>query len=229
MEVVMGGVLFLIVVVMALTVYHFVVERPRRRALELKGPYSVPLPLADIIGNLPDGVFLHPTLTWGRLHPEGDLELGIHPLLLGLVGKSRKIEPGCEPGRIEKGDPIAHIVTGDRELIVRSPTSGRIVATNPRASSNGSWGEAVWDEGWVCRVRPDRLSAEIGSWLISDQAVEWTKRRYGEIRDGILGLTSDGSSELLLADGGEIPIGVLTQLDGEAWEQFQKDFLGSPS
>jgi hypothetical protein len=31
----------------------------------------------------------------------------------------------------------------------------------------------------------------------------------------------------LLADGGEIPIGILTQLDGEAWQQFEKDFLGS--
>ncbi len=223
----MGGVLFLIVVVIALTAYHFLVERPRRRALELKGPYSVPLPLTDIVGNLPDGVFLHPTLTWGRLHPEGDVELGIHPLLLGLVGKSSQIEPRGELGRIEEGDPIARIVAGDRELVVRSPTGGRIVATNPRATSDASWSEAIWDEGWVCRVRPDRLSAEIGSWLISDEAVEWTKRRYGDIRDGILGLTPHGGSGLMLADGGEIPVGVLTQLDDEAWQRFEKDFLGS--
>lgn len=223
----MGGVLFLIVVVIALTVYHFLVERPRRRALERGGPRA--LPLADIIGDLPEGVFLHPTLTWGRLHPHGDVDLGIHPLLLGLVGESRAVNPSGEPGRVEKGDPIAHVVAGDRELIVRSPTSGRIVATNPRVTGDASWSGAMWDEGWVCRVRPDRMSADIADWLISDEAVEWTKRRYGEIRDGILGLTSDGTSELLLADGGEIPIGILTQLDGEAWEQFERDFLTSTS
>lgn len=223
----MGGVLFLIVVVIALTAYHFLVERPRRRALALRGPYATPLPLADIIGNVPDGVFLYPTLTWGRLHPEGDVELGIHPLLLGLLGESSRIEPLGELGRVEKGDPIARIVAGDREMVVRAPTGGRVTATNPRTTGTPSWGEAIWDEGWVCRVRPDRLSDEIGGWPISDRAAEWTKRRYGDIRDGILGLTPHGGPELMLADGGEIPIGVLTQLDTEAWHQFEKDFLGS--
>jgi glycine cleavage system H lipoate-binding protein len=230
MEVVMGGVLFFIVVVIALTLHHFLIERPRRRARELEGPHTVPLPLPDIIDNLPGGVFLHPTLTWGRLRANGEVDLGIHPLLLGLVGEARKINARGEPGRIEQGDPIAHVVAGDRELVVRSPTSGRIVATNPQVTSDASWGGAIWDDGswgWVCRVRPDRLSAEIGSWLISDEAVEWTRRKYGDIRDGILGLTSRGEPELLLADGGEIPIGILTQLDGEAWQQFEKDFLGS--
>jgi len=226
----MLGVIFGLLVVTALTVHYVLVERPRQRALELEGPHPVPLALADIVGKVPEGVFLHPTLTWGRLRPNGDVDLGIHPLLLGLVGESREIHPRGEPGRLEKGDPIADIVAGDRELIVRSPTSGRIVATNPRATADASWRGATWDDGsWVCRVRPDRLSDEIGSWLISDKAVEWTRRRYGDIRDGILGLAFRGEPELMLADGGEIPIGILTQLDGEAWQQFEKDFLDPSS
>jgi len=226
----MLGVLFGLLVVTALTVYYVLVERPRQRALELEGPHPVPLPLADIIGNLPEGVFLHPTLTWGRLRPNGDVDLGIHPLLLGLVGESREIHPRGEPGRLEKGDPIADIVVGDRELTIRSPTSGRMVATNPRVTGDASWWGATWDDGsWICRVRPDRLSAEIGSWLISDKAVEWTRRRYGDIRDCILSQAFRGTPELMMADGGEIPIGILTQLDGEAWQEFEKDFLGSTS
>lgn len=225
----MGGVLFGLVVVIAFTLYHFLVERPRRRALEREGPCPVPLPLAEIVGTLPEGVFLHPTLTWGRLLPEGDVELGIHPLLLGLVGAHSEIKPRGEPGRIEKGDPIASIVAGGRELVVRSPTRGQVVATNPRAASDLSWVEAIRRDGWVCRIRPDRLAAEIGGWLIADEALEWTKRKYGEIRDGIVGLSPHGGSQLLLADGGDIPIGVLTQLDPEACEQFERDFLISGS
>ncbi len=226
----MLGAIFGLLVVTALTVYYVLVERPRQRALKHEGPRPVPLALADIIGKLPEGVFLHPTLTWGRLRPNGDVDLGIHPLLLGLVGESREINPRGEPGRLEKGDPFADIVAGDRELIVRSPTSGRIVATNPRATADASWRGATWDDGsWVCRVRPDRLSDEIESWLISDKAVEWTRRRYGDIRDSILGLAFRGEPELMLADGGEIPIGILTQFDGEAWQQFEKDFLDPTS
>jgi glycine cleavage system H lipoate-binding protein len=225
----MGGVLFGLVVVIAFTLYHFLVERPRRRALEREGPCSVPLPLAEIIGNLPDGVFLHPTLTWGRLLPEGDVELGIHPLLLGLVGRHSEIKPRGVPGRVEKGDPIASIVAGDHEFVIRSPAKGWVVATNPRARSDPSWVETIREDGWVCRIRPDRLSAEIGDWMIADEALEWTKRKYVEIRDGILGLTPHGGSQLLLADGGEIPIGVLTQLDAEACEQFERGFLVSSS
>ena len=149
----MLGVIFGLLVVTALTVHYVLVERPRQRALELEGPRPVPLALADIVGKVPEGVFLHPTLTWGRLRPNGDVDLGIHPLLLGLVGESREINPRGELGRLEKGDPIADIVAGDRELIVRSPTSGRMVATNPRATADASWRGATWDDGsWVCRL-----------------------------------------------------------------------------
>ncbi|MEJ2312398.1 MAG: hypothetical protein P8Y07_04460 [Gemmatimonadales bacterium] len=226
----MLGVIFGLLVVTALTVHYVLVERPRQRAQRLEGPHPIPLALADIIGKVPEGVFLQPTLTWGRLRPDGDVELGIHPLLLGLAGPSRAVNPCAGPGRIEKGQPIAEIAAGEGQLSVRSPASGRIVETNPRIAADSSWRGATLDDGsWVCRVRPDRLSDEIGSWLIADKAVEWTRRRYGDIRDSMLALAFRGEPELMLADGGEIPVGILTQLDGASWLQFEKDFLDPTS
>lgn len=226
----MLGVIFGLLVVTAFTVHYVLVERPRQRERQLAGLRPLPLPLSDIVGNVPDGVFLHPTLTWGRLHPDGEVDLGIHPLLLGLVGESRVIKPCAEPGRIEKGQPMAEVVAGDRRLVVRSPTGGQVLETNPRVTAEASWrGATLHDGSWVCRVKPDRLSAEVGNWLISDEAVEWTRRTYGEVRDCILGLAFRGEPKLMLADGGEIPIGILAQLDAAAWQQFARDFLSSPS
>ncbi len=226
----MLGVFFALVVVTALTAHYVFVERPRHRARELEGPHPAPLPLSEIIGHLPKGVFLQPTFTWGRLRPDGDVDLGIHPLLLGLVGGSGGIHPHDKLGRIEAGEPIARIAADDRELTVRSPMSGQIVATNPRTDSDPSWRGVTWDDGsWVCRIRPTRLADQIAGWLISDRAVEWTRRTYGDIRDRLLALAFRGEPELMLADGGEIPVGILTQLDPGAWQEFEAEFLGSSS
>lgn len=226
----MLGVILALLAVTAFSVHYVFIERPRRRERELAGSRPEPLPLSDLVAGVPDGVFLHPTFTWGRLRTSGDVDLGIHPLLLGLVGESGGISPCARPGRIEKGQPIAEVVSGDRRLLVRSPTSGEVLETNARLTAEASWRGATLRNGsWVCRVKPDRLSAEVGSWLISDAAVEWTKRRYGDVRDCILGLAFRGEPHLMLADGGEIPVGILPQLDDAAWRQFDKDFLSSTS
>lgn len=226
----MLGVFFALLVVTALTAHYVLVERPRQRARELEGPRPAPLPLSEIIDHLPKGVFLQPTFTWGRLRSDGDVDLGIHPLLLGLVGRSGGIQPPDRLGRVEDGDPIAGIIVNGRELTVRSPLSGRIVATNLRADADPTWRGVTWDDGsWVCRIRPDRLADQIGGWWISDEAVEWTRQKYGEVRDRLLALASSREPEVLLADGGEIPVGILRQLDAGAWQEFEAEFLDSSS
>ena len=81
----MLGAVFFVTVAIALTGHYILVERPRRIAREAgQGPRA--LPVRDLIPRLPSGIFLQPTFTWSQVRPNGDVELGVHPLLFGLVG-----------------------------------------------------------------------------------------------------------------------------------------------
>lgn len=224
----MLGVLFGALVVTAFTVHYFLLERPRRRAVAAGGPHPTPLPLSDIIGRLPGGVFLQPTFTWSRLRPTGEVDVGIHPLLLGLVGDEPELRLNRDRGHIEKGETIGTIGSDGRRLSLRSPVSGRILEANPKAALEGGWEDARRDNGsWVVRVRAERLSDEIGSWMLAERALDWTRRRYGEIRDYILARAQRAEPALLLADGGEVPVGILHQLEDADWVLFEETFLAS--
>jgi hypothetical protein len=61
--------------------------------------------------------------------------------------------------------------------------------------------------------------------MIGQTAVDWTRSQYGRIRDHLLERSADPHTGLALADGGELPVGALKQLDAAEWSDFQDEFL----
>ncbi|MCK5482717.1 MAG: hypothetical protein KAJ13_03410 [Gemmatimonadetes bacterium] len=109
----MLGVVFFVSVVAVLTGHYLLVERPRRIAGEsVMGPRA--LPLRDLVSRLPAGVFLQPTFTWGQVRPGGDVEIGVHPLLLSLVGPDPELEIRSAGEHVNKGDPLMTVGSGER-------------------------------------------------------------------------------------------------------------------
>lgn len=223
----MLGVLFALTVITAIAVHHFLIERPRRRAAEAERPRpSVPLPAR--MGEVPRGVFLQPTYTWSQLRSNGELLVGVHPLLLGLVGEPHQMELLVHAGRAKKGAPLIRVERGNRSLVISSPISGRVLEAKRAGAGELRWRDAPEPNGeWFCRIEPEGLEDEIPAWMIADKAAAWTRYQYGEIRDHLMRVGSKGELGLALADGGEIPIGILDELDESDWETFQQSFLRS--
>jgi glycine cleavage system H lipoate-binding protein len=183
-------------------------------------------PLSDVVRRLPGGVFLQPTYTWSRIREDGEMLIGIHPMLYGLIGAPYQLELVGEGTHIDKGAPLARIGRGDRRLTVRSPIAGAVTEVNHRMDGETDWsGVRDTNGGWLYRVRPERVGDEVPSWLIGERAVAWTKEQYARIRGRLAAVATARSLGTVMADGGEIPTGILGELDEQAWHAVQGEFL----
>lgn len=214
---------FFVTVIAVLGVTYVLVDRPRARAA---AGQPRPLSLAEMVGLQPAGVFVQPSFTWSRVRPDGEVEIGVHPLLLGLVGQRPELSLRASGEHVDAGEYLLGVGTDGRALAVRSPISGRIVVANDRADTAAGWFGAWDDRGnWVYRVEPDDLGASVPDWLIAERAASWTRREYTRIREHLLRATRGSEAGVALADGGELPCGVLEQLSPEAWQEFEQSFL----
>lgn len=206
---------------------YFLVVRKRRVVTE-SAERALPglTPLSEAIRRVPRGVFLQPTFTWSRILEDGELVLGVHPLLLGLVGAPYHIEPPEGGPHIRKGEPLLRVGRNGHFLTVRSPVTGRILEVNRAPSGETEWKGLQEPHGsWLCRIEPERVGAEVPKWAIADAAVDWTRSQYHRLREHLLRLPGGAGVGVALADGGEIPAGILAGLDAGAWRDIQKNFL----
>lgn len=216
---------FVLVVVTAIVAYHFLIVRPGEKRLSRKLPLASPIPLSAALERLPRGVFLQPTYTFGEFDQRGRLLCGVHPILLGLIGAPYDLQLKVNGGEVKKGAPLFRIGKGGRWLTLPAPVSGKIVESKA-VTRGGDWERlAGGPDDWLCRIEPQHVEREIPSWMVADGAVEWTKRKYGEIRDHLMNARAERELSLTLADGGEIPVGVLAEFDEDAWKEFQDVFL----
>jgi len=217
----MLGAVFFVIVVVLLIGHYVLVERPRRVAgADARGPLA--MPLRDLVTRLPAGVFLQPGFTWAQVRSSGDVQVGVHPLLLSLIGNRPDVEMRGPGEHVNKGDPLVTLRSGERRLVVRSPVAGRVTASGASAPQDTVW-QARSEK--TCVIRPEDLPAELPSWMIGKAAADWSRVQYGRIRDYLMSRSVDPQTGLALADGGELPIGVLAQVAEADWADFEARFL----
>lgn len=205
---------------------HFVLSKryPELTAKEPARPNL--LALSAAWQPVPAGVFLQPTYTWGRIGETGEVYLGLHPMLLGLVGAPWDLALRGQGEHVAKGEPLVRIGRGGRHLTVRSPIAGRVDKVNHQAISESLWRGAEGHDGsWLYRLLPERLADEAATWLAGEAAAEWTRRRYDDLRAYLHGAVTDRHLGVVMADGGELPVGILGEMDEGVWAGLEARFL----
>lgn len=217
--------LFVIVAAILIIAHHFLIARPRQRAAALQvAGTGKRAPPAVTLAPVPKGIFLQPTYTWSQITSGGELLLGVHPLLLNLVGSPQEIEVVAKE-RVERGMPLFSVRKKDRHLTINSPVTGTLRAAREVEDGDATWGEIDDGSRWLCRVEPEHVEDEISTWMSGDRAEAWSSGQYTEIRDHLLSLGADSELGMTLADGGAIPAGALAQLDEAEWKAFELRFL----
>lgn len=222
--------LLVIVSIVALIALDYFVLRKGRAAREAVGTIELPglQPLSEAFRRLPAGVFLQPTYTWSRIREDGEVFIGLHPMLFGLIGAPYDLQLLGQGRDVRKGAPLARVGRGARYLTVRSPIAGVITEVNHRVAGETDWsGLAETDGAWLYRLRPERVGDEVPTWLIGERAVEWTRAQYARLRNRLAGVAVAHSLGAVMPDGGEIPAGILGELDEQAWRAVQIEFLES--
>jgi glycine cleavage system H lipoate-binding protein len=201
---------------------HFVFSKQPETARAL----SPIVPLPAVAGQVPAGVFLQPTFTWSRLGGSGEVYVGVHPMLLGLVGEACALELRAPGERVGKGESLVGLSLAGRHLTVRSPLAGRVDAVNSRVSRGALWRGLEGDDGgWLYRIQSERVADEVPHWFAGEQAAEWARRRYDELRAYLHDAMTGGHLGTVMADGGELPVGILGDMDASVWAGLEDRFL----
>lgn len=175
---------------------------------------------------VPDGIYLQPTYTWSRFGRAGEVYLGVHPMLLGLVGTPYDLELRAAGEHVAKGESLVRVARGGHHLNVRSPVAGRVEHVNRNLTGETLWRDLEEDDGgWLYRVQPEGVADEIKTWLTGEPAAEWTRRQYDRLRTYLQNAVADGHLGTVMADGGELPPGVLADMDESVWAGLQDRFL----
>jgi len=220
----MLGAVFFVTVLAVLTGHYLLVERPRR-ATGLSTGFPRRLPIRELIDRQPSGVFLQRTFTWAHVRADGDVELGVHPLLASLAADRPTVELTVGAERVEKGERLMSLQVNGHALAIRSPFSGRLLSSVTPGDAMADWAAASGrHRDWICLMRPDSLATEVPDWYVGRAATEWTRAQYTRIRDYLLA-RSMPEGEVALADGGELPVGALAQLSDDHLTEFETLFL----
>ncbi|TFH35476.1 MAG: hypothetical protein E4G95_06850, partial [Bacteroidia bacterium] len=84
-------------------------------------------------------------------------------------------------------------------------------------------------KGWIYKVQPSNWVKETNSYLLAEEATDWSVREVERFKDfltvGAMRKFSEEPSMVLLQDGGEIRENILSDLPVEVWTDFQEEFL----
>lgn len=176
---------------------------------------------------VPTGVFLAPGHTWMRLERSGAVQVGAGQLPLRALGGLDALETRPAGAEIRRGDTIAVLKHGGRELRLRSPVAGTVQEVRVEACRDPRTVQPGTLEGsWLCRIAPRDLSGAIKRGFAGEEAIEWMRGEAGRVRDFISGMALDRSeTSATLADGGLPLHGLADLVRPEQWENFTARFF----
>ena len=209
--------IFIVGLIAALLTTDWIFQMVRAKRMGTTAP-AAPMPTLADIAPAP-GAFHARGHTWIRIADDGRVRIGLDRFLRHAVGMPDRVELPATGSRIHKGETLLTVVKGDRQLTLKSPVTGDVVAVN------GSKAGLRTGEWTVC-VEPVSLGAELKNLRIGKEAVTWIKQEATRFREFIVdGFASVAPAMATLPDGGEPAKGVLNHLPTEQCMVFEEEFL----
>lgn len=185
------------------------VKEARRRALGLHDVGGV---------SVRPGVRYAPGHTWVMPRGRGAVEVGIDDLALRLLPAVTAVESVRTGTRVKKGEPIATLWGGGRQLPIRAPFDARIAGVNAAVVRDPSlvrndnyargWLVALEPANEEWKALPEGAAADV--WMIGEA------RRWNQRIERQLGIEA--------ADGGELVTPAPWVVGEECWRELVAEF-----
>jgi len=102
------------------------------------------------------------------------------------------------------------------------------VRVNRRAADAMDW-RAVERDGapWLYRLQTERGAGEGREWLSGAAALEWARVRYHQLCAYLQDAVAASHLGAVMSDGGELPSGILGEMDEGVWAGLEQRFLAA--
>jgi glycine cleavage system H lipoate-binding protein len=165
--------------------------------------------------------YYHPGHSWA-LPSEGKVvTVGVDDFAQKLVGAPSAVTLPAPGTPVRQGEVAFTLRVNSRPIDVLSPIDGEVVERNddvvvaPSLINRDPYGR-----GWLVRVKPARLRANLRSLLQGDLAQAWLDTARGALQQRIY-----GDLGVVMQDGGFPATGMAPRIAGDHWEDLVKDFL----
>ncbi len=171
--------------------------------------------------DLPERLLYHLGHAWAALDTDGTVKVGMDRFARMLVGRIRGIEVPKAGDAVVQGEPAWRMQAGDKVVSMVSPVDGEVVEVNEKVlNAPHVLDEDTYDAGWLFKVRPSRLSANLRNLLKADKASQWTQEAMDEL------FSMQGKQlGMVYQDGGQPVDGLARALDPENWDKLASRFF----
>jgi CheY-like chemotaxis protein/glycine cleavage system H lipoate-binding protein len=155
---------------------------------------------------VPGGAFLSDGHVWARIEEDGSVRMGADDFARKALERIEAVElpePGAE---VSRGDRLFGLRSGEQSAAFSAPVSGRVVEVNRELGRDaGRLLRSPYRAGWICRVDPADLAADVDLLRIGAPVVSW----YHEELKRLRGDSAEGHPT--------------------SWSAFERDFLRRPA
>jgi glycine cleavage system H protein len=199
--------------------------RQRQRAKVPVSAVAKPLP------RFPLGYFLTPGHVWLNLQHSGNVFMGVDELIQRTLGKINQISLRKQGEKISKGEVLAVLSQGERDIRLLSPIDGTIEKTNVVLEKSPQTSlERPYESGWFYLISPSNLSDSLNTFIVAEKAKTWWSHELKRLRDFFqTRLPQEALAGSTLLDGGPPLDEIAQHLDSKAFEEFEALFLQTES
>jgi glycine cleavage system H lipoate-binding protein len=171
--------------------------------------------------HFPRDAWFHPGHAWARPGPDGLVRVGIDDFAQKLIGAPTAVELP-EPGeRVMQGARGLRFRFGARAIDVFSPVDGEVFERNEALLKRPELINAdPYGDGWLVKIRPERLEANLGNLLHDGSAGAWMAAAEESLRARM-----EPGLGPVLQDGGVPVTGIARNVFGDGWEDVAADLL----
>ncbi len=173
---------------------------------------------------IPADTFVSKGHTWAKPDKNGLVKVGVDEFVMKSMGEFVITNTAPNGILLNEGDPVIEARSGNKKIIFRSPVRGQVILQNHNLS-----GKRITDpftEDWGVIIRAQEFQKSSKKLKINEEVIEWMKselirfKSYLEVR-----LTNPKLAGVTMFDGGHIVEGVVSHLDNESIEIYEKEFL----
>lgn len=116
--------------------------------------------------------------TWLKVRDDGTVWVGMTDVAQAMAGPLLHVKARGAGTQREKGKPLATVESAKWVGPVKAPVSGEIVEVNPKVAQDATVvNQSPYSQGWIVRMKPVNLQAELAEMLTGDAAVEAYRKK----------------------------------------------------